>query len=278
MAGWIPTIEPCRVRNGLAWALATWPVPGSSLSSRPMILAATHRQYVVLETEEIVVDFVLVPGAGGIATQYWGLVSDRLERAGHRALPVDLPGSAPDAGLPEYAERIARTIRGCADPVVVAQSMGGFSAVMACSRVRARGLIFVNAMVPAPGETPGAWWGATGAVEARVAAAKAGGYSVEFDLATYFLHDLGPHDAAAVLADPGDESDVAFGQPCDIAIWPDVPTAAVVGRDDRFFPLDFQLQLLLDRVGVTAVVVPGGHLLALADPDGLSEALLSLAV
>ena len=46
-------------------------------------------------------DFVLVPGSGGIATPYWRLVSDRLQHLGHRAFPVDLPGSAPEAGLPE---------------------------------------------------------------------------------------------------------------------------------------------------------------------------------
>jgi len=224
----------------------------------------------------ITTDFILVPGAGGVATPYWRLVNAQLTGAGHRALPVDLPGGAPDAGLPEYAAIIVDAIESCAEPVVVAQSMGGFSAVMACDRVPVRGLILVNAMVPAPGETPGLWWTATGAIDARIAAAEAGGYNTEFDLATYFLHDLGAEDAAAVLANPGDEADIAFGQPCDVARWPDVPTAAVIGRDDRLFPFELQRQLVRQRVGVDATVVPGGHLLALANPDGLFGALLDL--
>ncbi len=221
-------------------------------------------------------DFILVPGAGGLATLFWRPVSAQLEKAGHRALPVDLPGESRDLGLPEYAATIMDAIGSCAEPVVVAQSMGGFSAVMACDRVPVRGLILVNAMVPAPGETPGQWWTTTGAIDARIAAAEAGGYDTEMDLATYFLHDLGAEDAAAVLANPGDEADIAFGQPCAVATWPDVPTAAVVGRDDRLFPVAFQRQVLRDRVGVEATVVPGGHLLALANPDGLFEALLEL--
>lgn len=212
-----------------------------------------------------------------MATHYWRLVSARLERAGHRAVPVDLPGGDPDAGLPEYAARVAEAIGGCAEPVVVAQSMGGFSAVMACDRTPARGLIMVNAMVPAPGETPGEWWAATGAIDARIAAAKAGGYATEFDLDTYFLHDLSAEEAAAVRSDGSDEADVAFGQACDVAQWPEVPTSAVIGRGDRFFPVHFQRQLVRERVGVDATVVPGGHLLALANPDGLSGALLELA-
>lgn len=221
-------------------------------------------------------DFVLVPGAGGLATLYWRRVSVLLEETGHGALPIDLPGDSPDAGLPEYAAIIIDAIEGCADPVVVAQSMGGFSAVMACDRVPARMLILVNAMVPAPGETPGAWWSATEALDARIAAAKAGGYDTEFDLATYFLHDLDPEIGTEVLSNPGDEADVAFATPCDITAWPNVSTTAVVGRDDRFFPLEFQRRVLRDRIGVEAVVVTGGHLIALANPDGLCEALLDL--
>jgi pimeloyl-ACP methyl ester carboxylesterase len=224
-----------------------------------------------------VTDFVLIPGAGGIATPYWRLVSAQLEAAGHRSLPVDLPGGDPDSGLPEYVALVVRAIRDSAEPLVVAQSLGGFSAVMACDRVQARGLVFVNAMVPALGETPGEWWEATGAVDARVAAAKAGGYSVEFDVKTYFLHDLGAEDAASVLGNPGYESDIAFRQPCDLARWPDVPTAAVIGRDDRLFPVEFQRRVLQERAGIDATVISGGHLLALANPDELVEVLLKLA-
>jgi pimeloyl-ACP methyl ester carboxylesterase len=224
----------------------------------------------------ITTDFVLVPGAGGMATDFWRPVCSQLEGAGHRAVPVDLPGDDTDAGLPEYAAIVVDAIESCREPVVVAQSMGGFSGVMACARVPVRRLILVNAMVPGPGETPGEWWTATGAIDARIAAARAGGYDTEFDLTTYFLHDLDAEDAAAVSANPGVEADIAFGQPCDIAAWPDVATSAVIGRDDRFFPVAFQRQLVRERVGVDATVVPGGHLLALANPDGLSEALLHL--
>ena len=51
-------------------------------------------------------------------------------------------------------------------------------------------LVFVNAMIPLPGETAGAWWEHTGAIKARMAAAESAGYSTDFDLQTYFLHDV----------------------------------------------------------------------------------------
>ena len=138
-------------------------------------------------------DFVLVPGAGGIATPYWRLVS----WTGCGALAVRhslliCQGMHRMLVCPRTANLVATAMRGCSEPVVVAQSLGGFSAVMACDQVSARKLILVNAIVPVPGKTPGAWWSETGAVEARIEAAKVGGYSIDFDIATYFLHDLPP--------------------------------------------------------------------------------------
>ncbi len=277
-------VPQCRRLGALRWFLER--CLGSCSRSRFGVPPHELHDYVELNARllpsrtkgrgGITSDFILIPGAGGIATPYWRIVNAQLENAGHHALPVDLPGSDPKAGLPEYAALIIDAIESCAEPVVVAQSMGGFSAVMACDRIPVGGLILVNAMVPAPGETPGEWWAATGAINARIAAAEAGGYDTDFDLETYFLHDLSPEEAAAVLANPGDEVDIAFGQRCDVERWPDVATAAVIGRDDRLFPIEFQRRLLRERVGVDAIVVPGGHLLALANPNALFQALLQV--
>jgi pimeloyl-ACP methyl ester carboxylesterase len=216
--------------------------------------------------------FVLVPGAGGSAW-YWHPVVSEQQARGHPAVAVDLPGPDETAGLPEYRDAIVRAIDDQRDVVVVAQSMGGFSAPMACARVPVRLLVLVNAMIPRPGETPGQWWGNTGSEPARRAAAEAGGYSADFDLATYFLHDV----PAEVLAGGQDqnrpEADIAFGQPCDIERWPDVATRVLAGRDDRFFPLAFQMQLARDRLGLEAGAIPGGHLAALSYPAELAARL-----
>ena len=167
--------------------------------------------------------FVLIPGAGG-AAWYWHRVVPELRARGHEAVAVDLPGADESAGLPEYADAVVAAIGGHHDVVVVAQSMGGFTAPVACARAPVRLLVLVNAMIPLPGETPGDWWGDTGWEPARVAAAQAGGYPAEFDLATYFLHDVPADVAAAGEAHNYPEADIAFGQPCAIERWPDVPT------------------------------------------------------
>lgn len=216
--------------------------------------------------------FVLVPGAGG-AAWYWHRVVPELRARGHEAVAVDLPGADESAGLPEYADAVAEAIGGRHDVVLVAQSMGGFTAPVVCARIPVRLLVLLNAMIPLPGETPGAWWDNTGWEPARIAAARAGGYPAEFDLATYFLHDVPAEVVATGEGHNFPEADIAFGQPCAIERWPDVPTRVLAGRDDRFFPLEFQRRIAGERLGAPVDSVPGGHLVALSCPAELTDQL-----
>jgi pimeloyl-ACP methyl ester carboxylesterase len=207
--------------------------------------------------------YLMIPGAGG-AAWYWHRVVPLLEAAGHEAIAVDLPGPDPAAGLPEYT-----------DVVLAAMSMGAFTAPLVATRRPLKALVLANAMIPVPGETAGQWWDDTGSQEARVQAAKEGGYGTEFDLDTYFLHDVPPEALAGGPA-PREETEAAFASPCDFTAWPDIPIHVVAGRDDRFFPAEFQRRLAKDRLGVEADVLPGGHLIGLAQPELLARYLLAL--
>jgi len=218
--------------------------------------------------------FVLLPGAGG-AAWYWSRVTPLLDAAGHEFAAVDLPGDDESAGLRDYAALAIEAADGSDDVVLVAQSMGGFTAPLVCAQTAVRQLVFVNAMIPLPGETAGDWWANTGAVDARVEAAQAGGYSSEFDEALYFLHDVDPAVAAEGARHQRPESDAAFAQPCAFTTWPQVRTRVLAGADDRFFPPGFQRRVALDRLGIDADVLPGGHLIALANPRAVADYLLS---
>lgn len=219
--------------------------------------------------------FLLVPGAGGEAS-YWSELVPLLEAAGHEAVAVDIREDDPALGLPEYAEIASAAAEGRRGITVVAQSMGGFTAAMLDVDLRA--LVFVNAMIPQPGETPGQWFDATGATQARRSGEQAAGRGDGFDAEWHFLHDVPAEVRArlAVLPPPRDPAGTPFGQPCTFRAWPDVPTHVVTGRDDRFFPADFQQRVARERLGLEAHVVPGGHLLALADAPGLATLLTSL--
>jgi alpha-beta hydrolase superfamily lysophospholipase len=216
--------------------------------------------------------FLLIPGAGG-AAWYWHRVAPLLRAAGHEAIPVDLPGADPSAGRPEYADLVVGAANGREDIVLVAQSMGAFAALPACDRLAIRRLVLVNAMIPAPGETPGDWWGNTGSEAARVAAARDGGYDAAFDVDTYFLHDVPAEVAEAGAAHQRPEADIAFGQPCAFARWPDIATTVLAAREDRFFPPAFQRRVAHERLGLEATALPGGHLTALSEPEAVARAL-----
>ena len=136
--------------------------------------------------------FVLIHGAGSGAS-YWHLVQPRLEAAGHAVVAVDLPCDDDRAGLAEYLATTLDAIGDRTDLVVVAQSMGGFTAPLVADRVPVDLIVLVAAMVPAPGESPGAWWDNTGHAEAMRTAAIADGRDPEDgDPATLFLHDVPP--------------------------------------------------------------------------------------
>jgi pimeloyl-ACP methyl ester carboxylesterase len=218
--------------------------------------------------------FVLIPGAGG-AAWYWHRVAPGLRAAGHDAIAVDLPGADESAGLPEYADAVVAAAGGRDDVVLVAQSMGGFTAPMVAARLPVTLMVLVNAMIPLPGETPGAWWDNTGAPAARVAASETGGYGADFDLATYFLHDVPADVAAAGAEHERPEAEIAFSQPCGIDRWPDVPTRVIAAAEDRFFPAEFQRRVARDRLGLGVDEVPGGHLVALSRPAGLADRLIA---
>jgi pimeloyl-ACP methyl ester carboxylesterase len=217
--------------------------------------------------------FVLLPGAGG-AAWYWHRVAALLEAAGHDVLSIDLPGADEAAGLDEYRAQTVAEIGDRTGIVLVAQSMGAFVAPLVARRVALGQLVLVNPMIPAPGERPTDWWGATGSEPARRAAAVARGDDPEFDLERDFLHDLEPGIAAELMTHDGPEADAAFLSPCDFDAWPSMPIRVAAAADDRFFPLDFQRRVARERLDVDVDALPGGHLNALSYPEAVAAYLL----
>jgi pimeloyl-ACP methyl ester carboxylesterase len=169
---------------------------------------------------------------------------------------------------------VVRAIEGRANIILVAQSLGGFTAPLVCARAAIRMLVFVNAMIPQPGETAGDWWENTGAVRARESAAKRASYSAEFDLQTYFLHDIPEEVLRAGPTRQRDQAEIVFKEPCRFDRWPKVPIHVISSAEDRFFPLEFQRRIALARLNTEVEVARGGHLVALSNPEGLVEQFL----
>ena len=224
--------------------------------------------------------FILVPGAGGDPF-YWYRVVPLLREAGHETVAVRLPAGEDGAGLAEYADTIAAAMGDAREVVLVAQSMGAFSAPIAAAAARDRvaRIMLVAPMIPVPGETAGAFWEASGQDVAQRALAVAEGRDPDapFDLHEMFLHDV-PAEVAARLLEEGDSRDEgkSFADPWPLDAWPDVPTTVIAGARDRLFPLDYMRGLARSRLGLEDVtVVDAGHLPALSRPEDLTRAILT---
>jgi pimeloyl-ACP methyl ester carboxylesterase len=221
--------------------------------------------------------YTLIPGAGGSAW-YWHRVVPLLIASGAEALAIDLPADDDTADLTTYADVVSDAVADVSGSLVlVAQSMGAFTAPMAASRVPTASIVLVNPMVPRAGEAPGQWWEATGQEAARIDYFQRIGLSRnDFDPVEDFFHDVPEPVRAEAFSQPEPrQSDTPFGQPWPLDRWPDVPTWVISGSEDRLFPLDFQRRVVRERLGMDVDVMPGGHLLALSQPEELASRLLA---
>jgi hypothetical protein len=150
--------------------------------------------------------------------------------------------------------------------VIVAHSLGAFTAPLVCARVPARLLVLAAGMVPRPGETASEWWTTSGYTEAEKP-----DYSA--DTITLFMHDAPPERAAEMLARGRDQSGTPMDEPWPLDAWPDVPTRYLLFADDRLFPAAFTRALARERLGVVADEMPGSHCAYLGRPQELAARL-----
>jgi pimeloyl-ACP methyl ester carboxylesterase len=220
--------------------------------------------------------FALIPGAGGSAW-FWHRVTPLLTATGATVIPVGLPAADDAADLTTYADVVTDAVAEVTGPLVlVAQSMGAFTAPIVATRVPTTRIVLVNPMVPTAGESGGDWWENTGQQAARLAYFQEIGLSrTDFDPVEDFFHDVPPAVRDEALRQPEpQQSDTPFDQPWPLAGWPDVATRVIVGSEDRLFPLDFQRRVVRERLGLEVEVMPGGHLSALSRPQELVDLLV----
>jgi pimeloyl-ACP methyl ester carboxylesterase len=206
--------------------------------------------------------YVLIHGAGGSAWE-WGHVADELLRRGHDPVAVDLPCEDETAGWSEYADAVVDAVGERTDLVVVAHSLGGFTAPLVCARTGVDLLVLLAAMVPSPGETGRDWWLKTGYEEA------VRGHDHNESEIAVFYHDVPWELAAEAVTKWRSQAETPMLEPWPLERWPDVPTKYVLCRDDRMFPADWIRRVVWERLGVMADELDGGHCPFLSRPREL---------
>ena len=187
-----------------------------------------------------------------------------LRERGHETVAPDLPIEDDTAGLERYAEVVVDAIDGRKNVVVVGQSFGGYVAPLVAARVRARRIVLVAGMVPQPGESAEEMFRITRWQPARL--------DDDSPIAVFY-HDAPRDLAEQALAHERRQSDTPGQEPWPLAAWPDIQTHAIAGRNDQFFPFEWQQTVLRDRLGLSPDELDSGHCPALSRPREVADLL-----
>ncbi|WP_020386781.1 alpha/beta fold hydrolase [Kribbella catacumbae] len=204
--------------------------------------------------------YVLIPGAG-CTPWHWHLLTAELQGRGQEVIAVDLPCDDESAGLSAYCDAVVTAVGQRTDLVVVAHSLGGFTAPAVCERLPVELVVLVAAMVPPPGEAVSDYWDNTSY-----------DWNGDEDVDTFF-HDLPAELAAEARRQLREQAGRPMGDPALFEHWPDAPTRAVIATDDLLFPPDYLRKLTTDRLGFAPDEMPGGHFPMLGHPVELADLL-----
>lgn len=213
--------------------------------------------------------FALIHGGGDVGW-YWHLVEAVLRERRHDVVAPDLPCDDNTATLRDYADTVIEAIGERRDLIVVGQSFGGFTAPLVADRLPADVLVFVAAMVPAPGEKPADWWDNTGYRQAVVEQARRdGGLTGSDDPFIAFYNGVPRALAEQAVSKERPESETAYYNPWPLDSLPAVTTRFVLCTEDRFFPAPFMRRVVSERLGVVPDEIAAGHCVALSHPHDL---------
>jgi pimeloyl-ACP methyl ester carboxylesterase len=205
--------------------------------------------------------YVLIHGAGD-SPFHWHLLEPELRRRGHDVVAVDLPCEDETAGLAAYRDAVVAAIGERRDLVVVAQSLGGFTAPLVCAEVPVDLVVLVSAMIPRPGERPDDWFentgypGPQGETEAEI-----------------FYDDVPGEVVAEAVRHSRAQADAPGRDPFPLAGWPEVPTRFLLCLRDRMFPAEWMRGVVRERLGIEPDEIESGHCPALSRPVELAERL-----
>jgi pimeloyl-ACP methyl ester carboxylesterase len=229
--------------------------------------------------------FVLVPGAwqGGWA---WQPVARRLREAGHAAVTITLPGLADGderAGLrlSDAVDHVVAEVdrRDLSEVVLVGQSWGGYVITGAAHELAGRlaKVIYYNAVVPVRGAAmvdENADYAAM--IRAAIEASPDGTIGVAREQVPALMPeaDEGAQDLFFELLVPQPGGYFLDTLDADDVTGLDVPVGYILSEDDR--TLARPGAEFAARIGLTPMMVSGGHESMLTRPDEVTEALLKI--
>jgi hypothetical protein len=192
---------------------------------------------------------------------------------------VTLPSDDVDIDASGYARACQQL---AADgPVVVGHSMSGIALPLVPGLIPVRRLVYLAALVPAPGERMADVQareqplGDTRAV-ARDEHGRSYWTSIEAAINTLY-QDCDPQKARETAGRLRPQARKPHDERCPLTDFPDLPTSYILMREDRMIRPDWSRTAARSRLGVEPIELPGGHSPMLAQPEQFAETLLALA-
>ncbi len=148
------------------------------------------------------------------------------------------------------------------DLILVAQSLGAFTAPLVCERVPVELLVLVAGMVPRSRERGEDWPASTAYPGAEGA-----------DEVEIFYNDVRPDLAHEAIRHSRRQSDAVGREPWPLQHWPEVPTRYLLCLRDRMFPATWMRGVVWERLGIEPDEIDSGHCPALSRPQGLADRL-----
>jgi pimeloyl-ACP methyl ester carboxylesterase len=228
-------------------------------------------------------DIALVHGAYHGAW-CWDFLRPELERKGHRVITMDLPISDPASGATEYAAAIDQALPSDSVPMLVGHSMAGLVIPLVAARRPIHRLVFLSALLPSPGRSANDQRD-TEAVDGRVPPASAEWVDLGDDVwmvgpttaTELFFQDAPKAVARWATQRLRPQAYRVFREATPLERWPDVPSSAILCRDDRAVNPDWVRASAHDRLGVAAIELGGGHSPFLTRAAELATVIDSLA-
>lgn len=216
-------------------------------------------------------DLVLVHGSG-FGAWAWERLIPALAALGHSARAIDLPGrDGSDVSLQDHADAILASLRG--PTVLVGHSAGGIPATLAAALApdRVQALVYLAAYIPRPGISLADLRRAGPSQPMR------GAFQVSPDRMSYrfapercaelFFHDCPEANALAARMGPEPIRPQETPFPAHGAL---PPRAALIARDDRAIPPDWQRAM---AAGMAQEELASGHCPHLSMPVSLAETI-----
>ena len=225
--------------------------------------------------------FALVHGAWHGAW-CWERLAPELERLGHRVLTVDLPCDDAAATFTTYADVVVRALEGePEDVVVVGHSLAGLTIPLVAARRPVRRLVFLCALIAAPGRSlneqartepgmhPPGYAAGLGEPDGQ---GRRSWTDFELTRATLYA-DCREDDARAAFERLRPQARTPYAEPCPLDALPDVERSYVVCADDRIVGPDWSRRAARERLSVEPVELPGSHSPFLSRPADLARAM-----